>query len=293
MSIVTFPPSIIAIHIFNMAPPTAEIPYALLEAIKNVHPYPDKINIVNNYFTDNDKILYILICPGGYPFQQPLLAPMYYIAYQLEPSTSHVMNNQYYLQFLKGALYNWDYSRQNISLLTQKGINMSYVPPGYTNAISNIDKYVEEEKDIDVSFLGWDIHPRRQIIKNQLLSAGLNIYYSCSLNITQMQDIIRRSKVCLNYRSLDNNTCLETVRLNSLLSNQACIVNEEINDKELDIYQNNLITVPYDKLAETCVDLVKDPVKRAEQARKSYEWYKHNRQWHKIVDFNYLLPSLL
>ena len=45
---------------------------------------------------------------------------------------------------------------------------------------------------------------------------------------------------------------------NILLSNRACIVNEEINDPELDLYNEYLITVPYRRLVQACLNLIGD-----------------------------------
>jgi hypothetical protein len=113
------------------------------------------------------------------------------------------------------------------------------------------------------------------------------------MNLQGMQEAIRRSKICINIHSMDEMSALETVRLNVLLSNQACIVSENINDPEVDIYKDNVFFVPYDKLVETCVALVNNPEIRKRKAIESYQWYKNERAWNKIVDFKSVLPDLV
>lgn len=85
---------------------------------------------------------------------------------------------------------------------------------------------------------------------------------------------------------MDNLPCLETIRLNILLSNQACIVSEDINDPEMNIYQDMVAFVPYNKLVQTCLELVADSERRKMMAIKSYQWYRSQRDWTRIADFN-------
>jgi hypothetical protein len=141
MSIVTFPHTLTNIVIVNASPVTKELPTALLTSLKLVYPYAHKVTTASYYQLNEETILYIIICPAGYGISNPLLKPTYYIVYQLEPSTSHYLNNSYYLDFLRGALYIWDYSLKNVTLLTNQGISTTYIPPGHTALISHPELY--------------------------------------------------------------------------------------------------------------------------------------------------------
>lgn len=296
-SFIEFPSTIKNIAIYNASSVTSELPGSLLMILRSIHSQPEKITIVNNFLYEDDLTLYIIICPAGLGSERYIKGPKYYITYQLEPT--FVLSREPYRAFLSGALYNWDYSRRNVEKLRSFGnIKSYYVPPGFAPTISSPDilkgvsLYSDENKDIDVLFLGWDAHERRQHIKNALINAGLNVLFIINLNLEQMQDIIKRSKICLNIHVVDDMPCLETIRLNILLSNQACIVSEDINDPEINIYKNMITSVPYDNIVETCNNLIKDFTKRRQIAIQSYQWYRNNRDWRQIVDFNYLLPTM-
>src|SRR5690349_18622198 len=103
-----FPPTIEQIAIINASHVTKELPIALLHAIQNVHPHPDKIFWTNDYQYNNPHILYIIICPAGYGSESYRQGPLFYITYQLEPSA--ILKREPYLHFLANALYSWDYS---------------------------------------------------------------------------------------------------------------------------------------------------------------------------------------
>lgn len=293
---IEFPSSIKTIAIYNASHVTTELSGAFLSTLRAVYPNPECIKIVDSYSYDDETMLYIIICPRGIVRGEPIRGPKYYITYQLEGT--HVLPLPDYKQFLEGALYNWDYSRINVATLKEMQIKAVYLPPGFSPTIAPRDIlhgnyiYSDVGKDIDVLFLGWDIYPRRQKIKNELFAAGLRIWFVCGLNMNQMQDAIRRSKICLNMRVQDDMRCLETIRLNILLSNQACVVSESIIDPELDVYKHAIISPPYHEIVSTCVKLIHDSERRRQIAVKGHQWYRNEREWSKIVDFNSLLPEI-
>jgi len=294
---ITFPSSITEIAILSVSHVTRELPIALLSALRFVHPFPHKINCVGEYEADKDHILYIIICPAGLGSELYHVGPKYYITYQLEPTP--ILERESYRDFLSKALYNWDYSPKNVEYLQQfPEIKSIYVPPGYAPHIASPDVadgrrcYTDQEKDIDILFLGWDIYDRRRRIREMLEQVGLRVLFTTALDLHGMQEAIRRSKICLNIHGISEIVCLETIRLNILLSNQACVVNEDLDDNETLIYNPYIRTVPYDQLVSTCIDLIDRPEERQMIAHKSFQWYRREREWTQIVDFNALIPSL-
>jgi len=298
-----FPKSIINIAIFNASHVTTELAGAFLIALQNALSCPDRIHIVNTFSYDDEKTLYIIICPAGLGSDKYVRGPKYYITYQLEPL--FILQRETYRDFLSKAIFNWDYSLVNVKALANDALNaplykLNYLSPGYTPNVSALDivsgdyNYTDEGKDVDVLFLGWDeIYERRKIIKENLYKTGLRVWFVWTLNLEGMQQAIRRAKICINIHSADIITSLETIRLNILLSNQACVVSENINDVECEIYKDNVFFVPYDKLVETCVALVNNPEMRKRKAIESYQWYKNERDWNKIVDFKSMLPNFM
>lgn len=296
---IKFPSTIEYIHIFNASNVTKELPLSLLEAIRSVHFYPEKISIVPNFVLDNDTILYIIICPAGLGSERYNQGPKYYITYQLDPCPpAPTLVREPYQKFLKDAIYNWDYSQKNINFLANIDIKGLYISPGFTYSMSKDDisngsyLYSDTNKNIDILFLGWDIYERRRLIKESLLNSGLKVWFVCHLDNEGMKVAVRNSKICINIHASENWPCLETIRLNILLSNQTCIVCEDIDDPEINIYKDHMAIVPYDKLVSTCCHLIQNPEQRKRLALKSHQWYRSHREWSKIINFNSLLPSL-
>ena len=294
-----FPDTIQRIAIFNASSVTRELLYSLLYALRNTHEHPELIDVVSTINYDSKELLYIIICPAGFGSNNYVQQPKYYISYQLEPTT--VLERIPYRHFLKGAIANWDYSRANVDYCNARpelGITIHYVPIGHTPPMTSPDilchswYYNENEKDIDVLFLGWDSHKRRSKIREDMVQAGLKVEFLINLDLAGMQRVIRRAKICLNIHALDNMINLETVRLNILLSNQACVVSEDINDDTKNVYAKHITIVPYDKLVSTCQELVSQPNLRKEKAMQSYQWYTTQREWTQIAPFKLLLPSL-
>lgn len=290
-----FPSTIKKIVIFNASGVTREIPRAMELAIKNTHPNPDKIIVSDHIEIDNDELLYIIICPAGLTPANKL--PKYYINWQLE-NLGGVHNNPAYIEKLKGALYNWDYSFQNIKILKhQCNIKEFYVPPGYNKSLSLDTNYIysDVEKDIDVLFLGWSIpFTNRETLRLNLFNAGLKVLFICDLGVNDMMKLIRRAKICVNV-SIYEFFPLQKIRLNLLLANQSCIVSEIPLDYDtsMKLYENNgVVFVPYYNLVETCHDLLNNFEARKTLAMKSFEWYSNDYIWENIVDFNRLLPHL-
>lgn len=296
MDNITFPNTIKNIVIYNASFGTRELSRALLYAIRAVYPTPQSVTIGDSFENNRDDVLYIIICPAGFGASNISKGPRYYINYQLEPT--FVLDRPTYLPLLSAAICNWDYCRYNVQYLTSlHGVKSLYLPVGYTPCVSTSEiitdsyMYSEQDKDIDVLFLGYcEAYPRRIKIRDELYRRGLRIWFVSDLDLTGMQKAIKRARICLNFHNADNMNSLETIRLNILLSNYACIVSEEVAASESDQYKEALIFTPYDKLVDKCCLLKHQVEQRLSQAIKSYQWYSNERRWNDIVDFNKLLP---
>jgi len=289
------------IQIWNGFWATAEVARAMLTAIREVHPRPWLVTITQEYLLNSDDILYIIICPGGNGrTERPAPHPKHYIAYQLEPTV--VLERKVYQNLLRRAYAVWDYVAVNCDYLASIGIPATFVPIGYQPLISSPElllgsqSYLDNERDIDVLFLGYDVYPRRAAVRNQLTCYGLNVVFICNQDLRGMQNFIKRSKICLSIRGRDDNvTSIETIRLNVLLSNVAVIVCEDLGgsvDSVMQTYSKAVHFSKYDNIVKDCLALLADFPRRQRYAHHSYQWYI-NRPWHRLVDFNSLLPQLV
>lgn len=296
---VVIPESVKRIAVWNASSVTTELEGSLVCALRSIAKDPRDIITVKGFERNRDDILYIIICPAGLGSEKKQETPKYYICYQLEPTFILTKEDRApYRDMLAGALDNWDYSRVNVEALKSEArINIRYVSPGYTDALSTQELvnrsyiYNDTGKDIDVLFLGWDVWPRRAAIKTALMKERMRIWFVTGLDSEGMKKAIRRAKVCLNMHSHDDMPCFETVRMSFMLANQACIVSEDSIDPEFEIYKEAAHIVPYDKLVAACVEHVKNPELRYNQAMKGYKWHREECEWNKTADFKTLLSS--
>lgn len=245
--------------------------------------------IVSTYDLE-DTDVYIIINISGLGTAGPMPKIKRYITYQLEPISEH-LNNEYYLEFLRNAIHNWDYSRVNVKLLNQRLINnISYLPIGFHESIYSL--VPNAPKSIDVLFLGFcDPWPRRLELKKNLDSlnqdqeflksinrSSLNINFTHGLTLEQMRPVINSSHICINVH-IKNDVILETIRLNILIGNKACILSEKSIDKEIDKeYQDGgVLFCEYSEFVSEVKKLLQDPLYCQRVAEKSFEWYSTKR----------------
>jgi hypothetical protein len=285
------------IYIYNASICTRELPQALLSAIRLVHDKPWNIEIVHEIDPTKDNILYIIICPAG--LNRAIKMPKYYINYQLEYILGRYDSDNYN-EKLRGAIANWDYSKFNMEILkVRDNIDSVYVPPGFNESISTEDilngnyLYNDDDKEYDILFLGYcEIYPRRTKVRKEFYKSGRKCLFIVDKDLNEMKTLIRKSKICINMASTDT-FILAKIRLNILLSNQACIVSEESIDDDADkLYKKSgMLIVPFSKLVSESLNLLDNFEKRREMAIKGYQWYKTQRNWNDIVDFKSLLPE--
>ena len=293
-----FPDTIKKIAIYNASFGTRELGPALLSAIRSVHIKPWNVSLVSNIGYDKEDVLYIIICPAGLGMKD-IPMPKYYINWQLEYLNGNY-DNTVYIERLRKALYNWDYSQFNIDIAKSRdNIEEIYVPPGFNETICTPDilngnyVYTDEGKDIDVLFLGYcDAYPRRLLMRENMFKSGMKIWFVSDLDLEGMKQAIRRSKICINMAAFEG-FILHKIRFNILLANQACVVSECSIDRDADIPygENGVAFIPYESIIETVWNLLNDFERRRDMALRAYRWYRNTQHWTDIIDFNKLLPS--
>jgi len=190
-----------------------------------------------------------------------------YIAYQLEQITAGgTQISQLMAQVLRGAAEVWDYNPQNAQALERLGVrSVKLLPLGFHDKLETIPPGNE---DVDVLFYGM-MNDRRMKVLEQI--AG-----SCSVQHLQYvygadRDAwIRRSKVVVNIHFYEANVA-EQVRVSYLINNRRCVVSET---SEWDPMAELCVTAPYQHLAQTCIDVVKNDDRRSEIAQAAFEAFR-------------------
>ncbi len=161
----------------------------------------------------------------------------------------------------------WDYSAENAQRLARLGVHaVRHVPVGYVPELSRIAPAVE---DIDVLFYG-SLNPRRQLILQELERRGLKVVAVTGCYGEARDRLIARSKVVLNLHYYESKV-FESVRVSYLLTNSKAVVAEcgAGTSIEPDLLQG-LRAVPYDRLVDACVDLVRDEAARRALAQQGH-----------------------
>jgi predicted O-methyltransferase YrrM len=148
------------------------------------------------------------------------------------------------------------------------------VPIGYTPNLTRIPHTIP---DFDVFFTGW-MTPRRTQLIEELRKQGLKVFASASCYGGARDQIISRSKVCLNIHH-DGRDRFEIVRCSYLMANGKCVITEPSLDcDEYSDLESSMAIAPYRNMAHVvasdCVDssnhersLMGDKAMQAIQAR--------------------------
>lgn len=283
------PRTIKTVAVFNASQNTIELADSIAWCLREIN-----CAIVYHLDLDRDDILYIIVCPAGIYYTSETKLPMYYITYQLE--TYNSLRKPEYKPILEKALFNWDFSEYNCESDLAKELNLIHVPIGWTPNMSKKHlEYRDHKKPIDVLFLGYcGASPRRQFIKKELTNLGLNICFESNARLPQMQELILKSKVCIDIRQQEFITDPAMIRYNLYLSNMACIIAEEVpNLDAMELYQKGgVVFVKYSRLTETILKYVKDFELRFSAAIKSNIWYTEKRRWNRIYNFDPFMGML-
>ena len=173
----------------------------------------------------SDSKLYLIICPQAFKS-----LPKYYIAYQMEQTTSSRWFNKKYFDILNGAVAVIDYSLMNIRFLTSHKSfknKVFFVPIGYLPGI----KLNASKKEHDVLFYGdTNIKRRKEILAE--VSEHYNLKIINNSFGPDLYNELTKAKVVLNIHYYPQ-SLLETTRLYECLSIGAKIVSERATDQQL------------------------------------------------------------
>lgn len=179
-----------------------------------------------------------------------------------------------YLRLLSKHIV-WDYSKTNIERLSKYGIQAQHCPIGYWPGLSDIPAANE---DIDVLFIG-SINERRQKVIEACKRQGLKTQVLFGAYGADRNAWIARAKVVLNMHYYPD-PIWEVFRVSHLLANKKCVVSEAGGQDSALEYMASQTTalVAYEKLAETCFDLVHNPMQRKSIAETGYEVFFQLKQ---------------
>lgn len=169
----------------------------------------------------------------------------------------------------------WDYSRKNILVLKQMGIDdVALVPVGY---VSQLSRVTPRPKDIDILFYGSPGERRERVLR-RLKLMGANVCAVFGTYGEQRDLLIARSKIVLNVH-FHESRLFEIVRIGYLLANGAFIVSEDSDDHESEKeLQDGLVVVPYRHLVKTCLKYLEDEAARTAIAKRGFELFRGREQ---------------
>jgi hypothetical protein len=217
---------------------------------------PDAMNVLLGYH----------VLPGTVAMSR---APC--IVYQLEQlsfrDSRFPESGEKWLELLRAAHQVWDYSHENIELLRSHGFDgVKHLPIGYHEGLEVIPK--SDEQDVDVLFYGQLNDRRRHVLK--ALRERCRMKYMFGVYGPDRDAWIARSKIVLNMHMHDAEI-FEQARVSFLLNNGRFVVSEDAPDNP---YAGGLVTAPYDKLVETCVDYLARDDDRRRIARQGYDLFR-------------------
>lgn len=191
-----------------------------------------------------------------------------YIPYQLEQlEAKEGWYSENVRRLLENAYEVWDYSEQNIGLLSRLNIRAKHLPIGYHESLELIDH--ETQKDIDILFYGSMGERRKRIIDE--LSDVANVKVLFGVYGKQRDAFISGSKMVLNVHYYPTEI-FEAPRISYLLNN-CCFVVSEISP--VNPYEAaKLCLVPYDRIVETCLYYLNHPEEMESMRRSAYAAFK-------------------
>lgn len=153
----------------------------------------------------------------------------------------------------------WDYSMRNVMhFKNHHNIEAKHLVLGFQKEVKRIIN--KNNKDIDILFYG-SMNERRMAILAELQKRGINVVSLLNVYGEERDKYIARAKMVLNIHYFDAEI-FEIVRCSYLMNNEIAIVSEINEGTHIDpCYRNGVYGVPYDKLVETCVALLKNEEK--------------------------------
>ncbi len=175
----------------------------------------------------------------------------------------------------------WDYSLENVRRLTALGArSVQFVPVGYAPELARIQPLGEE---IDVLFYG-SLNPRRQAVLEALKARGLNVAALFGVYGEERDRAIARAKVVLVVHYYPAKI-FEIVRAAYLFTNEKAVVAECDSDTSVEPDLREAVCgVPYERLVEACVELVREPEKRRALGQRAHRIFARRREERILAD---------
>jgi len=216
---------------------------------------------------------HIVFCPRLLRAEDVDHIPASTILYNFEPLSIPVHDaRQAFLTHYAPRFRVWDYSATNVDYLTALGCRARHVPLGYAATLTRIER--APQQDIDVFFYG-EVSARRAAVLDALKDTGLNVVVASDAYGRDRDALIARAKVVLNIHNHDAIRALETPRVFYLLANGKAVVTERKADVEIEPdLAFAMAGAPYEGLVDACIDLVRDPGRRAHLEEKALECMK-------------------
>jgi hypothetical protein len=197
---------------------------------KEFNPQPYNLYLVLGAHEKSVELYYI---------QQQMNNKIGYIIYNTEQLDSIHLKNKYYLQLLKNnPLFNFSHH------ISREFIDKFKIIP---HSFFTFDYMVwpdEEERDIDILFVGTKTEKREKIYKKLLTTyPDKNIKFDfTNSNMTpdKITKLLKKSKIVLNIPAYENNG-LETHRINKAISCGCKVVSLPSADKELNEEYSNYV----------------------------------------------------
>lgn len=172
-------------------------------------------------------------------------------------------------EMLRSAWAVWDYSRENVAFLRQRGFDRAlFLPLGYHPRLERIGHRKEAGKDIDVLFYGAVNDRRKRVIRE--MKKRLRAEWLFGIYGAERDAYIARSKIVLNVHFYQAKI-LEQVRLAYLLNNRCFVVSEEADRNP---FGDGIVLGPIGELPELCERFAARPEERRERAERSYRAFQ-------------------
>jgi SAM-dependent methyltransferase len=238
-----------------------------------------------NNLLDGEGINFIF---GAHLLRPDVILPQNSIIVNLEQVLATKAIYPHYIEFLKRHPV-LDYSPRNAERIRQLTGNphVYLFKMGAMPQVARIKS--APQQDIDVLFYGV-INDRRQKILHGLIDAGLTIKTLFGTYGKERDDWIARSKIVLNVHCYGDRIH-ELARTSYLMANSKAVVSECAPDTEIDEdVRAALVSVPYEKVVETCVTLVHDDAQRHSAEKRAFEIFTRRNQAMLLAQ---ILPALI
>lgn len=202
-------------------------------------------NIIESLSQDLECESYIyIIIYVKYFTELQNIPPRKYILYQMEQNGSNMIKDNYY-SLADGAMKIFDFSMSNMNIFNFNKNKYIFNP----FPLLPIDKeLIEIDTEFDILFYGQFNKRRFKIL--EYLKNIFNIRYVENILGNTRDELIKKCKLVLNLHFYKD-ACLETCRINEVISYNKLVVSEEPNKS--DIYNRNLYNkcvIYFDKINE-------------------------------------------